>query len=390
MGKHLYIILFFLPFLVSAQTEEKMLLLDHDIRIEATEAVNDMYNFKFDKAEKEFLKLKTKYPEHPIAYYLMGLSCWWKMMPYPNESEYIKKVENIFLAYMDTSITLAEKMYKANPKNPEASFFLCASHGLKGNYYGESGKYIKSAFSTKEVFNYFKNLSENNELSPEFLFGDAIFNYYAVWIREEYPQLKPILAFFPKGDKELGIKQLKEVSYNAFYTRTEAQYYLMKIYNDQNKGEEALGVARYLATTFPDNAYFQRMYARYAFTEGKWKEAEEVSTSIMYKYNIGMPGYEEVSARYASFILGYINRRYYHNNEKAKEFYNKTIIFAAKTGNSKKDYNLIAISDLAKIAHEANDIASARQYYKTLLDYADRKSEKYKEAKQYLSENKKK
>ena len=57
----------------------------------------------------------------------------------------------------------------------------------------------------------------------------ALYNYYAEWISENYAILRPVLMFFPDGNKELGIKQLKTVANNAFYTRTEAQYFLMRI-----------------------------------------------------------------------------------------------------------------------------------------------------------------
>ena len=58
-----------------------MLLMDMNVQSECTDAVNDMYNFKFEKAEKQFQILKLKYPDHPLPYFLMGLSTWWKMMP---------------------------------------------------------------------------------------------------------------------------------------------------------------------------------------------------------------------------------------------------------------------------------------------------------------------
>src|SRR5690606_34175782 len=166
-------------------------------------------------------------------------------------------------------------------------------------------------------------------------------------------------------------------------TRTEAQYFLMRIYGlEEEKDELALPIARYLATTFPDNAYFQRSFARYAFTQGQWTEAETVSAEILYKLNIGMPGYEDISGRYASFILGRINRYKYRNNEKAKEYYLKTLAFAEKTDATKMNYNLYALADLAKIADEENNISLAKDYYKTVYKNTDKKNSLNKEAKE--------
>ncbi|MEY3452058.1 MAG: hypothetical protein RL711_1886, partial [Bacteroidota bacterium] len=46
---------------------DKWLLLDLNIQVETNEAINDLYNFKFDKAKVKFEDLKKKYPNHPIA-----------------------------------------------------------------------------------------------------------------------------------------------------------------------------------------------------------------------------------------------------------------------------------------------------------------------------------
>ena len=373
----------FISIEIKAQAVPKMLLQDENIQLEATEAVNSMYNFKFDKAEAEFQSLKSRFPTHPLPYFLMGLSQWWKIMPILDLED--KKHDGTFHAYLDTSITHAERLYDENENNYEAAFFLAAAHGFKARLFGERGHYGKATLNGKDALHYLQKFSKNTELGPEYLFGEALFNYYAVWIKENYTLLRPVLAFFPSGNKELGIKQLKEVSFNAFYTRTEAQYFLMRIYGiEEEKEELALPIARYLANTFPDNAYFQRSYARYAFTQGQWTEAEQVSSDIMYKLTIGMPGYEAISGRYASFIMGRIYRQRYRNNIKAKEYYIKTLAYAEQSDATKMNYYLYALADLAKIANEENDLVLAKQYYSKVLKNTDNKDNLHKEAKEYL------
>lgn len=389
MVKYFFGLFFVISVGLRAQNTPTPLLMDENIQLEATEAVNYMYNFKFEEAEKGFQVIRKRFPNHPLPYFLMGLSQWWKIMPVldlDKESPY----ENLFIAYMDSAITLGENWYDEN-ENPEAAFFLSAAYGLKARLYGESGRYSKATYNGKNALSYLNKYSEDNELSPEFQFGKALFNYYAVWIRENFTLLRPILMFFPSGSKDLGIKQLKEVSYNAFYTRTEAQYFLMRIYaNEEENEEKALPVARYLATTFPDNGYFQRCFARYAFTTGQWAEAEKVSYDILYKLAIGMPGYEATSGRIASFILGRVHKYKYNNYEKAKEYYQKALVFAEMTNATKMNYYLYSLGDLAKIADEEKDFETAKQYYKTVLKNSSSKDEINKEAKAYLSKKKKK
>ena len=55
---------------ICQDVEQKILISDMKVQIEATEAVNNLYNFKFDKAEMQFRWLLQKYDWHPLPYFL--------------------------------------------------------------------------------------------------------------------------------------------------------------------------------------------------------------------------------------------------------------------------------------------------------------------------------
>lgn len=358
------------------------LLLDQDIQTELEGAVHNLYNFKYDKAEKQFRSLRRRYPQHPMPYFLLGLSTWWKIMP---TSFGTKQYDNIFYAYMDTAITKAEQLYNADDKNYEASFFLAAANGFSARLHGERRDWSKATFSAKRALTYLRKSQEANGLSPEFMFGQAIFNYYAVWISENYPLLKPVLLFFPKGDKALGLNQLRTVAAKGFYTSTEAKVFLMKILNnEEGNGAEALPVARQLAQEYPDNAYFQRFYALLTFREGKFVDCERTSKAILDNLNRGLPGYEGISGRYASYFMGYFMENEYRDIAKAKDYYQRCIVFSESTGDTKGGFYLFANTNLARIAAREKDLPAARRYYEVVADKAERKSEQAREAKAFL------
>jgi hypothetical protein len=388
MRTSLFFLSFFLSTALFGQKTPTMLLMDMNVQMECTEAVNDMYNFKFDKAEKQFQILKLKYPEHPLPYFLMGLSTWWQMMPNLN----LKTHDDSFLAFMDSSITKAEKMYKNENNKIEAAFFLSAAHGFKAEFYGERESYARASFSGKHSLNYLLEYKENNDLSPEFLYGIALYNYYEVWIKEEYSLLKPILLFFPNGDKKLGLQQLEEVSKDAFYTRTEAQYQLVKIYSstDENKDELALPIARYLFETYPDNAYFERLYARCAYYRSQNRELEILCLDILKKIEMKMPGYEEVSGRYAAYFLGKLYKS--RNPPLSKEYFLKAVAFAEKINATDQGYYLYSLNNLAEFAEKEGNRQLAKEYYTKIKKYAphgkDELGELKKEAKKNLKKKK--
>ena len=342
------------------------LLLDQDIQTELEGAVYNLYNFKYDKAERQFRSLRRRYPNHPMPYFLLGLSQWWKIMPSGIQT---KLYDKQFFAYMDTTITKGEAMYKADKKNYEACFFLAAGYGFDARLHAERHDWRKATVSAKRALDYLEKSKEANGLSPEFLFGQALFNYYAVWIPENYPLLKPVLLFFPKGNKQLGLQQLRNVADNGVYVGPEARVFLMRILlNEEDKPEEAMPVARYLATTYPENGYFQRIYANACFRQGEFRECERVSRDILDKLNRGMPGYEANSGRYATYFLGFLMQNRYKDLTKAKEYYQRCIVFAELNGETNYGFYVFANLALARLADKAKDATAARRYYTVVAE----------------------
>ncbi|UPL49849.1 tol-pal system protein YbgF [Hymenobacter sublimis] len=363
------------------------LLLDKDIQTELEGAVFNLYNFKYDKAERQFRSLRRRYPNHPMPYFLLGLSTWWKIMPAGIQTT---QYDKLFFAYMDTAITKGEALYKADNRNYEACFFLAAGYGFDARLHAERHDWRKATVGAKRALDYLDKSKEANGLSPEFLFGQALFNYYAVWIPDNYPLLKPVLLFFPKGNKQLGLQQLRNVADNGFYVGPEARVFLMRILiNEEDKPEQAMPIARYLATTYPDNGYLQRIYANACFRQGEFRECERVSRDMLDKLNRGLPGYEANSGRYATYFLGYLMQNRYKDLAKAKEYYQRCIVFAETNGETKYGFYVFANLALARLADRGKDVTAARRYYSVVLDKSDHNSEQYKEAKTYLKTKRK-
>ncbi len=360
-----------------------ILISDITVQLEATDALNDLYNFKFEKAEKQFRWFKQKYAWHPLPYFLLGLSEWWKIMPSTNDRSHDER----FLAYMDSAILVAEHLHDKNPEyRTEAAFFLAAAYGFKGELYSDEDRkeWRKAAIAGKRALNYLEECKEKNYLSPELLFGDALYNYFSVWVRENYPALKPILWFFPKGDKALGLQQLKEVSYNAFYTRTEAMVWLMRIWNSyENKNEQAHQLAEYLHQTYPDNPYFHRYYARMLYARGLYTEMERESKEILARIDSGRIGYEATSGRYAAFFLGQLGETR-RQPEEAKKYYQFAIRYAEQSGATDSGYYLYSLIALGEIAQKQGNKAEARKYFNEVKSKAARKDEAFKDAKRRL------
>src|SRR5690554_416325 len=369
---------------VTAPEESPYLLLDKGLQFRITEAVNSLYNFDFETAERGFKVMAHSYPDHPLPYFLMGLSQWWKITP-DTENE---KYDGIFFKYMDETINKAESLYKSNPQNKEAAFFLAAAYGFEGRLYSERESWTKAAFAGKNALKYMELSRGEEELNVELLLGDALFNYFSVWIPKNYPLLRPVMMLFPKGDKDLGLRQLEEVSDNAFYARVEAQYFLFRLYaSEERKPFEALRITSYLHNKYPNNPYFHRYFARQLYAVGRSLEAKEVSMEILKRIDENWFGYESNSGRYAAFFAAQYFEKVNQPVE-AEKFYRRAISFGEEAESEESGYHLYSLIHLGELTLNRGDKKAAKGYFNQVKKLAKRKHPAHKEARDFLKKNK--
>jgi len=363
------------------------ILTDIDIQIEATSAINKMYNYQFEEAEKEFRWLSSEYKNHPLPIFLLGLSSWWKIdaqssKSYIGESQEENILDKNFMNLMDESINLSKRIYNQGNK-VDGAFFLAASYGFKGRLLSERKKWSAAAFAGRNAIKYLKEIRKDDLMIPEISFGNGLFNYYSIWISERYPLLKPIIKLFPEGNKNKGVEQLNIASNNSFYTRTEAQYFLMRIYSGEGKLSKALHLSKYLKDTYPENSIFHKYFTQLLYRNSRLNECLNESNNIIINYNKRKFGYNEDEARIAHFFLGEI----YHSNlnfDKAIFNYKKSIDFSEKIGKQKMGYSIFSNFSLGRIFFDRNEYKQAKIYFKRVLKLTKRKDDLNKRSRNFL------
>ena len=363
------------------------ILTDIDIQIEATSAINKMYNYQFEEAEKEFRWLVSEYQNHPLPVFLLGLSSWWKIdaqssKSYIGESQKENVLDKNFLSLMDESINLSKQIYDQGNK-VDGAFFLAASYGFKGRLLSERRKWSAAAFAGRNAIKYLKEIRKDDLMIPEISFGNGLFNYYSIWISERYPLLKPIIKLFPEGNKNKGVEQLNIASNNSFYTRTEAQYFLMRIYSGEGKLSKAFQLSEYLKDTYPQNSIFHKYYTQLLYRNSRLNECLKESNNIIVNYKKRKFGYNEDEVRIAHFFLGEI----YHSNlnfEKAIFNYKKSIEFSEKIGKQKMGYSIFSNFSLGRIFFNRNEYKQAKIYFKRVLKLTKRKDDLNKRSRNFL------
>ncbi len=358
------------------------ILSDIDIQIESTNAINKMYNFEFDEAEKEFKWLVDEYKNHPLPIFLLGLNSWWKIETNPDN----KVLDDRFLFLMDESIKLSKKIYE-NGNVIDGSFFLAASYGFKGRLLGERRSWRKAVFSGRNALKYLKEIREDDNLIPEIAFGNGLFNYYSIWISNKYPILTPIISFFPKGNKIKGIEQLNNAAKNSFYTRTEAQYFLMRIFSEENKLSKALQISDYLHSSYPNNSVFHKYYTQLLYRSGLFKKCEIELNELIKNHLDRKLGYNLNIIRNAHFFKGEIERKNL-NFLSAKENYLKSIDYSIKMNNEKLGYSLYSYFYLGKMEFDNRNLKSSKEYFKRIIRLTKRKNKINIDSRKYLQKMK--
>ncbi|MBI2428272.1 MAG: tetratricopeptide repeat protein [Ignavibacteriales bacterium] len=306
----------FLLFISSVSFSQWVTAPDFDDR--AQRGINFVYNLEFENAEKEFEELAQHYPSHPAGKFFLGMIEWWKILiDIDDESR-----DDLFIQKMDDVIDLCDSLLDVNENDVSALFFKGGALGFQGRLRANRSSWIKAAndgrLALPIVQRAFKLAPDNYDI----LLGIGIYNYYASTIPERYPIVKPVMIFFPAGDKKKGIEQLREASEHARYAAFEAKYFLLQLhYNYERQFDTAYALATSLLKQFPNNVLFHRYVGRSAYVLSKYAEAEQAFQQITLRCELKKRGYGNYAQREAAFYLAMVEMSKQRYAEALKYFY---------------------------------------------------------------------
>jgi hypothetical protein len=263
--------------------------------------IDHIYNLEFDSARTEFGKVIAAHPDHPAGHFFLAAVEWWRIMADIENTAY----DDNFIGMLDRVIEVCDRRLEKDEKDIAALFFKGGALGFQGRLYGNREDWIQAANKGRSAL---PIVQETYRLAPEnedVLFGIGIYNYYAASIPEMYPFVKPLMLFFPEGDKAKGLDQLRHASKKAKYADTEAAYFLLQIlYNFEKQNAEAGLLAADLHAKYPNNPLFHRYAGRTAAALGQWEIAQATFGEILERSRSGKLGYGPVVEREARYYLG--------------------------------------------------------------------------------------
>ena len=293
----------FLLTIIFASSAASQWVTSPDFDAQAQRGIAAVYNLEFEKANTEFSSLARNYPSHPAGKFFLAMIDWWKiLMTIDDESN-----DDQFIERMDEVIDLCDSLLDVNENDVSALFFKGGALGFQGRLRANRNSWIKAANDGRLALPIVQKAYAIAPDNYDILLGIGIYNYYASTIPEKYPIVKPVMVFFPTGDKAKGIEQLTKASEKAKFASLEAKYFLLQLsYNYERQYERAYELSTSLWNRFPNNVVFHRYVGRSAYSLSKYGEAQGAFAEILKRSNEEQRGYSGFAKREALYYLGMI------------------------------------------------------------------------------------
>ncbi|MDI6802896.1 MAG: hypothetical protein QME58_03500 [Bacteroidota bacterium] len=260
-----------------------------------------IYSLQFDNAKIEFQKVIKQNPDHPSGHFFLAMIEWWRIIVNPENTSN----DNYFYSLLEKVIFLCDKKLESNTTDLTALFFKGGAIGFRGRLRVHREQWLYAANDGRLAIPIVHQAYNLEPTNTDVLLGMGIYNYYRDVIPEEYPIVKPFVILFPKGDKMLGVQQLKQAAEKARYANYEATYFLIQIlFNYEKKYSQALPLALKLYIKFPNNPIFHRYVGRLYGSLGKWNEMKNIFLEVLDNNSKNYLGYNESAVREAQYYLG--------------------------------------------------------------------------------------
>ncbi|MFZ1291877.1 MAG: tetratricopeptide repeat protein [Melioribacteraceae bacterium] len=356
------VIIFFISNFINAQTEKFDSLLNLGI--------NQIYNIKFDDAEKTFSKVQKEFPKHPAGKFFDAMIVWWKIMIDQDNEEY----DEIFEEKLENVIDFCDDLLDENDENVDAIFFKGGSLGFRGRLYSIRQKWFDAALDGKDALPLVYEAYEIDPKNEDVKLGFGIYNYYAEAIPEKYPFIKPAMIFIPKGDKKKGIEQLTTAAKKAKYAAIESKFFLLtSFYQFEEDFDKALIYAEELSKMFPNNPIFEKYVGRIYTKKNDYTQASKIFKSMMDKNENKLLGYNKSVLREASYYVAVEQMRKNQIDLAKKNFLTCEEVSRILDKNAEEESGFLisALVYLAKINEQQGDKNNAVKINKELLRLRD-------------------
>lgn len=227
-----------------------------------------IWNLQFARADSIYAARKKADPGSPEGVFGLGLSMWWQLV------SGLERVDPDELEKTLKRVGTVSKRYAERPgKRGEALYYSGRAQSLLSSFYLIKGSMMSAFRAGQRSRSYLLACLDE---SPEFedaKLGLGLYHYYT----DALPSFFKVIGwvFGVRGDRERGLRELREAAAHGPRTHTEAAYFLSNVLtNFEGRPDEGLNRVRWLAQRYPHNHVFFLEYQNALESLGYYPEAE--------------------------------------------------------------------------------------------------------------------
>lgn len=310
------------------------------------------YGFHFDEAQELQSQLERRLPNHPAPFFLRALIIYWGNFPLLPDNPKVDEFETA----IEQTLENCKSMINTQDGNLEGIFFDMHARAFEGMFWADNGKISKVIPDLDNMYRSTMKGIEYKDQFKEFYFSSALYNYYMEVYIDKHPIYKPLVFFFHKGDKALGLRELEFATKNTTYIKYEAILFMSLIQlNYEENLDSALDYMSILYNNFPDNIYYLAQYLIILLHNKNYSVAAALDAKLL-------DDKDDFHQMIYFMCEGFLQENTTSNDVLATANYKKTIFISEKIGPFADLYAAIAYAGLARIAGNDHDENLARKY----------------------------
>lgn len=346
------------------------------------QGIKDVYSLNFPAAETKFRSLLRDNPKNPAGLFYLAMIDWWKILVDLED----QSKDDLFFKKLDDVIYVCDEILDEDPNNFDALFFKGGAIGFRGRLRSLRESWLKAADDGREALPIVNKVLKLQPKNADILLGTGIYSYYMSVIPDEYPAVKPLLIFFPSGDKAQGLKDLQRVAEKGRFAKYEAMYFLMTLYQEfERDAQSSEKYAKMLTELFPENPVFLKWRGRAAVMRGDYPLIKDIYTKLYAGAGAGKFGFSQKLKRETTYYLGF----YYKalgQWDSSKTFLTEAVELSKKIDRSDPSgYWVNSLLYLGMAYDKLNLREEALKCYRDVLDIKEY-SNSHRLAKMYINE----
>jgi tetratricopeptide (TPR) repeat protein len=360
-----------------------------------TKGFQHFYSLEYDEAIAEFEKEIEAHPKEPEGFNYLAQALLYREMyragaleselvtganPFLRRAKMEPRADDLkrFDDAVARAMALAQERLKANGNDTKALYALGVAHGLRGN----CGFLIRKTYmdALRDATQSRKLCQRVVELDAKQMDARMVLGAhdYIVGSLPGYIRLVGFLTGFA-GDKESGIRTLKQVAEKGYHNKIDAAILLGVVYRRERRPLEAIPLLLDLVQRYPRNYLFRLEQVQFYSDAGDKAKAVAVLDEVERLKKANTAGYAKVAWEKLAFVRG--NLLFWYRDYDAAVASLKTA--TAKAEELDLNTALMAWLRLGQSYDMKQQRALAKPAYQAAIEAAP-KSDAAREARRYL------